>query len=157
MRFGKLRRFPRRVLLGPACLAYGVLALAFIYWGDSAADRVQDGKAPFTSDDVRQVIVAVRADPVCIRPLDGSSFPVTQSDLRFLGQHEGVYVLYVVASQRPMLIPVEYVELRLLRYENSNVHNHSQCISQSPVGAGPIAEDRIRRPPQSPKGLQAPH
>jgi hypothetical protein len=81
------------------------------------------------------MIVAVRADPVCIRPLDGSSFPVTQSHLRFLGQHEGVYVLYDVASQRPMLIPAEYVELWLLHYENSNVHSYPQCTSKSPVGA----------------------
>lgn len=132
MRLGRLRHLPRRLLLGPACLAYGILALAFIYWGDSAADRVLDGKAPYPSGDVRQMIVTVRADPVCISPLDGSSLPVAQSDLRFLGQREGVYVLYDVANQRPMLIPTEYVVLRLLNYENSETHNQSQCTSKSP-------------------------
>jgi hypothetical protein len=120
MRFQKVTRTPKRLFLGPVCLIYTVLALTLISLGDSAANRVIEGKTPFPYGSVWQVIVAVRADPVRVRPLQSNSFPVDQSNLRFLGQREGVYFLYDVARKRPMLVSTEQVELRLLDHEGSD-------------------------------------
>jgi hypothetical protein len=132
MRFQKVTRAPKRLLLGPVCLVYTVLALTLISLGDSAANRVIEGKAPFPYGSVWQVIVAVRADPVRVRPLQSNSFPVDQSNLRFLGQREGVYFLYDIARQRPMLVSTEQVELRLLDHEGSDATSQNRpCADRS--------------------------